>query len=47
MAGIREVYHLGATVEGEAEDYSAPPSPATRNIIEACLKHAASKSSFT
>jgi predicted dehydrogenase/nucleoside-diphosphate-sugar epimerase len=43
MAGIRQVYHLGAAVEGEPEDFQCATLAGTRNIIESCLKHGIQK----
>lgn len=39
MQGIEEVFHLGATVEGEAEDFQCATVEGTRNIVESCLRH--------
>ena len=39
VRGIREVYHLGATVEGWAEDFECGTVAGTQNIVDSCLKH--------
>lgn len=41
--GIREVFHLGATVEGEAEDFECATLAGTRNVVESCIKHGVQK----
>ena len=43
MAGIKEVYHLGATVEGEAEDFQCATIAGTQNIVDSCLRHQVDK----
>jgi len=43
MGGIREVYHLGATVEGWAEDFECGTIVGTRNIVDSCVKHKVEK----
>ena len=43
MSGIKEVYHLGATVEGEAEDFQCATVVGTQNIIDSCLKQGVEK----
>jgi nucleoside-diphosphate-sugar epimerase/predicted dehydrogenase len=39
VAGVSEVYHLGATVEGAHEDYQCATVAGTQNIVDSCLRH--------
>ncbi len=39
MAGIEEVYHLGATVHGHLEDFQCGTIAGTENVIESCIRH--------
>ncbi len=41
--GIKEVFHLGATVEGDAEDFECGTVAGTQNIVESCLRHRVDK----
>jgi predicted dehydrogenase/nucleoside-diphosphate-sugar epimerase len=43
IAGIKEIFHLGATVEGEAEDFQCATIAGTRNIVDSCLKQGIEK----
>jgi len=43
MRGIREVFHLGAAVEGEAEDFQCATLAGTRNVVDSCLEHGVQK----
>lgn len=38
-AGVRLVYHVGATMRGGPRDFEAGTLAGTRNVIEACLAH--------
>ena len=39
MQGIEEVYHLGATVEGWAEEFQCATVAGTQNIVDSVLRH--------
>ncbi len=41
--GIKEVFHLGATVEGHAEDFQCGTVAGTQNIVESSLRHQVDK----
>lgn len=41
--GIKEVFHLGATVEGDAEDFECGTVVGTQNVVDSCLRHQADK----
>ncbi len=43
MQGIEKVYHLGATVEGWAEEFQCGTIVGTQNIVDSCLKHGVEK----
>lgn len=40
IAGTRLVYHVGAAMRGGPRDFEAGTAWGTRNVVDACLKHA-------
>jgi 2-alkyl-3-oxoalkanoate reductase len=43
VEGVSTVYHLGATVNGWAEDFCAATTLGTQHVVESCLKHGVAK----
>ena len=43
MQGVSEVFHLGATIEGWAEDFQCATNLGTRHIVDSVLAHGAQK----
>ena len=43
LQGVKEVFHLGATVEGDAEDFECGTVVGTQNVVESCLRHQVDK----
>ncbi len=39
VAGVRQVYHVGAAMRGGPRDFEAGTVWGTRNVVEACLRH--------
>lgn len=40
VSGVRYVYHLGAAMKGGPKEFEAGTTWGTRNVIDACIKHA-------
>jgi len=40
VAGVKHVYHVGAAMKGSLRDFEAGTTWGTRNVVDACLKHA-------
>lgn len=43
IASVRTVYHVGAAMRGDPRDFEAGTIWGTRNVIDACRRHATSK----